>query len=288
MINFTPMIANDLVYDIGMHDGADTRYYLHKGYRVLAIDANPSFIGRAGEEFKEHINNGKLTLLNIAIADSEGPVTFSISNDSHFSSVNKTMAARGGIAEEITVAAKKLSTVFEEYGIPQYCKIDIEGYDAFALRTIDKNKELPQYISAEAVAEPTDQKIAENEKLEILDLLHGLGYNKFNLVDQHTLTPLRADKKFYTLRMTLPARGFRHIKRKFGIDEQLRYRKYLEQKHNYHFINGASGPFGEEVNSEWYDYATARQMLLRHMNDHYSRKGVRPASFWCDWHAKLG
>src|ERR1044072_1845552 len=231
MTNFTPMIMNDLVYDIGMHDGADTKYYLHKGYKVLAIDANPAFIRSAGEEFKEYIDNGTLTLLNIAIADSDGPLTFSISSDSHFSSVNKTMAARGGITEEITVTAKKLSTVFEEYGIPLYCKIDIEGYDAFALRTIDKSKGLPQYISAESVAEPTDRKISDDERLEILDLLHGLGYNKFNLVDQHTLTPLQPGKKFYTLRMTLPARGSRHIKRKFGIDEQLRYRKYLEQKH---------------------------------------------------------
>ena len=31
----------DLIYDVGMHNGSDTAYYLHKGFRVLAIEANP-------------------------------------------------------------------------------------------------------------------------------------------------------------------------------------------------------------------------------------------------------
>ena len=29
---------NNLVYDLGMHNGDDTDYYLHKGYRVIAVD----------------------------------------------------------------------------------------------------------------------------------------------------------------------------------------------------------------------------------------------------------
>ncbi len=27
----------DLIYDVGMHDGEDTAYYLARGYRVVAI-----------------------------------------------------------------------------------------------------------------------------------------------------------------------------------------------------------------------------------------------------------
>ena len=36
-----------LIYDIGMFDGADTRYYLNKGYKVLAVEANPIVVKRA-------------------------------------------------------------------------------------------------------------------------------------------------------------------------------------------------------------------------------------------------
>ena len=38
-----------LIYDIGMYDGSDTRYYLNEGFRVLAIEANPVLVKRAKE-----------------------------------------------------------------------------------------------------------------------------------------------------------------------------------------------------------------------------------------------
>jgi hypothetical protein len=31
----------NLIYDFGMHDGADTDYYLRKGFRVVAVEADP-------------------------------------------------------------------------------------------------------------------------------------------------------------------------------------------------------------------------------------------------------
>ena len=33
-----------LIFDIGMYDGSDTRYYLNEGFRVLAIEANPVLV----------------------------------------------------------------------------------------------------------------------------------------------------------------------------------------------------------------------------------------------------
>jgi hypothetical protein len=30
----------DLIYDVGMHDGSDTAYYLHRGFRVIGIEAD--------------------------------------------------------------------------------------------------------------------------------------------------------------------------------------------------------------------------------------------------------
>ena len=31
----------DLVYDVGMHKGEDTEFYLRKGFRVIAFEADP-------------------------------------------------------------------------------------------------------------------------------------------------------------------------------------------------------------------------------------------------------
>ena len=32
----------DLIYDIGQHTGEDTAFYLGKGFRVVAVEANPT------------------------------------------------------------------------------------------------------------------------------------------------------------------------------------------------------------------------------------------------------
>ena len=34
----------NLIFDIGFHKGEDTLFYLLKGYRVIAVDADPDLI----------------------------------------------------------------------------------------------------------------------------------------------------------------------------------------------------------------------------------------------------
>ena len=49
-----------LIFDIGMYDGSDTRYYLNEGFRVLAIEANPVLVQRARELlFQDEIKSGR-------------------------------------------------------------------------------------------------------------------------------------------------------------------------------------------------------------------------------------
>ena len=40
-MSVVPQAAADLIVDVGAHNGDDTAFYLHKGYRVIAIEANP-------------------------------------------------------------------------------------------------------------------------------------------------------------------------------------------------------------------------------------------------------
>ena len=51
------MIA-DLIYDVGMNDGDDTAYYLHEGYRVVAVEVDPTLIEQARERFAGPIREG--------------------------------------------------------------------------------------------------------------------------------------------------------------------------------------------------------------------------------------
>ena len=41
----------DLIYDVGMHKGEDTDYYLQKGFRVVAFEANPDLVNLCRTRF---------------------------------------------------------------------------------------------------------------------------------------------------------------------------------------------------------------------------------------------
>src|SRR5262245_43578507 len=54
----------DLIYDVGMEDGTDTGFYLKKGFRVVAVEADPELASRARERFSDEIAAGRLVVLN--------------------------------------------------------------------------------------------------------------------------------------------------------------------------------------------------------------------------------
>src|SRR6266487_2691817 len=48
-------VVRDLIYDVGMNNGDDTAYYLHQGFRVIAIDADPRSLEAAKHRFPNEL-----------------------------------------------------------------------------------------------------------------------------------------------------------------------------------------------------------------------------------------
>src|SRR5215813_3894187 len=90
----------DLIFDVGVNNGDDTAYYLGSGFRVVGIEANPEMIAVCEKRFREQLKDGRLTLLNIAIADEDGSCEFYISegNRGVWSSLDAHLAARTGLS----------------------------------------------------------------------------------------------------------------------------------------------------------------------------------------------
>ena len=65
-----------LIYDVGMHNGADTDFYLRKGFDVVAIEANPDHVARARERFAADIAEGRLVIHDVALTETAGEVSF--------------------------------------------------------------------------------------------------------------------------------------------------------------------------------------------------------------------
>ena len=176
-------MKNDLIYDVGMNDGSDTAFYLHKGYRVVAIEANPELCDKVGRKFSNHIQADQLKILNVAVAEKAEELDFYVNLDvSEWSSLDRAWGTRDGTRfKVIKVSALPFSQILKEHGVPYYLKIDVEGADHIVLRQLQAMEEKPQFISC------------EEHDLEYFPLLWGLGYRGFKIVNQQSMDGLVYD-----------------------------------------------------------------------------------------------
>lgn len=284
-------MVKNLIYDVGFHLGEDSAFYLHKGYKVIGVDGSPSSVAHAGVKFKQVIDEGRLIMVNKAVTETgEGAVDFYLSEKADWNSTRSEIAGRENQKyEKVVVETTTLRALFDVYGVPYYCKIDIEGNDLQALRSLSGDRDLPAYISCETECSGDNEVVSEEEALETLEVLRELGYNRFKLVDQYDLGVL-SKKPYYKVDVDQPGVLFR-VSRKMlqMVGYNLRHSSILEklsQRHGFKFEQGCSGPFGEELEGKWISYAEARDVLLFQRESFFRIAWpFKTYNMWCDWHA---
>ncbi len=161
-----------IIFDLGLHSGDDTEFYLKKGFDVVAVEANPHLVAAAEQKFSNEVRMGRLTIVPYAIAPEAGKVRFYLNRtNTAWSSVYESWGSRKRGADIVEVIAITPRMLFEQYGIPYYLKIDLEGMDEAVMRALEYFDK-PQYISFEGVGVPG------------FNLLAGYGYRKFAIVNQ--------------------------------------------------------------------------------------------------------
>ncbi len=262
----------DLIYDLGLHRGEDTQFYLAKGFRVVAIDANADLCAEASARFAAEVASGRLTILHRAISAQSGEVTFfKNAKRSEWGTIDPQWAERnrskGATSTRTVVRASTLADVTLEFGVPYFVKIDIEGLDLVALRSLGAAPARPRYVSIES--EKNSFAALEAE----FAALRELGYDRFKVVAQHEVPRQRPPRP--------PLEG-----------------QYCEHV----FERGASGLFGEEAPGEWvsaeaaleaYRPIFARYRLIGDAADWRTRilrplaRAVGIGAGWYDTHARL-
>ncbi len=219
---------NDLIYDVGLHRGEDTDFYLKKGFRVIAFEANPELVSYCKQRFATHLEAGKLIIIEGAIVD---PKDLSIGQKKIRFYKNDSLSVWGTVCSEwaerndhrgtsstvVEVEVIDFVRILEEYGIPHYMKIDIEGCDIVCINALKQFKEVPNYISLESSKTSFSAIKAEIESLS------ELGYQIFQAVEQSSIP-----------RTQLPP-----YPAKEGT-----YSKHM-------FEEGSSGLFGAELPNHW-------------------------------------
>jgi FkbM family methyltransferase len=165
----------DLIYDIGAHAGDDTAFYLAKGFRVVAIEANPEMAVRIRSRFRDAINDGRLMLIEGAISSAPGTTLFYVHNESSdWSTAQKSERFAVGNHREIIAKNVLIQDVIRLHGAPYYMKVDIEGGE------IDVFKHFPDFESCPAYVSFEDHSQTE----AILPILTECGYSTFKVVEQ--------------------------------------------------------------------------------------------------------
>ena len=172
----------EMIFDIGCHGGEDFAFYLEKGFRVVAVEANPILCEKLKKKFTQEISDGRLVLIEKAIAEThKDTVDFFInSSATMWGTISRDMADRNAAAgfpsETIEVPSITFGEVLREYGVPYYLKIDIEGADLLCLKALSLFADRPRFLSFEIHHRSTLFKETR--------LLIDLGYSKFQIVDQ--------------------------------------------------------------------------------------------------------
>ena len=188
-----------LIYDVGAHQGEDTEYYLKKGFKVVAVEAEPSLATGLRERFKAFLDSGQLVLVQAAVADKEGDIEFFRNEDSTvWGTIHEAWAARneklGTRSSKVIVQAVRFEELLKQHGVPYYLKVDIEGADMLCISALQGFQTRPRFISVES------NKTSWRELVAEFDVFRELGYERFKVVNQARIeeqaepTPVREGK----------------------------------------------------------------------------------------------
>ena len=184
-----------LIYDVGMHNGDDTEYYLLKGAEVVGIEANPALLPGLRRRFAGEISAHRLTLIDKAVGAEEKRVPFYVAPG--HARQSSMVRKRVGFSQ-IEVQAVRLSSLMHEYGLPDFAKIDVDYVDGAVLDDLDHSGMVPRHLSVEVHA------------FDILFKLYAMEFTQFRLINCKQVGELFKNHPVSTLDGTVVSHAFPH------------------------------------------------------------------------------
>ena len=168
----------DLAFDVGAHVGSKTRFMNAAGLKVIALEPQEPFASFLRKTLPKQVS-----FIQAAAGEKNQNLTMAVSSKyPTVSSLGKLFldsaeSAKGFESvswdKEQLVKVVTLDSVIDQYGIPEYIKIDVEGYELQVLNGLSRPVKI---ISFEFL--PSIPKLTEN----VLERLSQLGDYRFNLV----------------------------------------------------------------------------------------------------------
>lgn len=167
-----------LCFDVGANVGERARYFLALQARVVAVEPQPVCLARLHELAATY---PALTVEPVALGRAQGSAELRLATASTIASLSTgwidRVRASGRFAEHdwtetITVGVTTLDTLIERHGLPEFTKIDVEGYESEVVAGLSQPLPL---LSFEFTSEWWESAAAVVERLD------NLGMRRFNI-----------------------------------------------------------------------------------------------------------
>ena len=166
--------SGDLFFDIGAHLGEKSKKILDKNLKIVMLEPLPQCVKQLKESFK---NNRNVEILEKAVGRTVGNMTLEVNSKMPTISTMAKHWKNGRFSNQkwdqiISVEVTTLDHLIKIYGLPNYIKIDVEGFELDVLLGLSQKAGI---ISFEFTSEFLDQSI------KCLNHLKKIGYSEFNL-----------------------------------------------------------------------------------------------------------
>lgn len=130
-----------LIFDVGANNGEKTEVYLALGAAVVAVEPTPELAAYLRERFG---TNPKVTVLGCAASNAAGTAQlWRVNNSAAMNTISQKNAeilasgvnartpdhSKPELGERVDVETRTLDSLIDQFGPPDYIKIDVEGHE---------------------------------------------------------------------------------------------------------------------------------------------------------------
>lgn len=168
------LFPGDIVFDVGANAGDKTDVFQKRGVRVICVEPQPLMIQVLNNRFE---GNNNVEVVATALGSNIGELPMNICSESPVLSTLSETWKKGRFVESnwdstVVVPVTTLDKLVEQYGVPRYIKIDVEGFEKQVISGLSSRVGL---ISFEFTSEYI------RDAFESIGQLVKLGYTQFNI-----------------------------------------------------------------------------------------------------------